>query len=172
MIATESKTGKTKKRGKRSGDGGTYLVVADETEEFPLALRYAARLADGNRGRVAILHVMLIEDFHHWSDIEERMRQELRDEAEKKIWAVAHEVNELNDMVPTLYIEEGDRFDTLVDVINKDEDVRMLVLAGVSSGAGPGPLVAHFSGKGLARLRVPVVIIPSHLEPQKIDSLT
>ena len=44
-------------------------------------------------------------------------------------------------------------------------------LAGVSGSAGPGPMVSYFSGKGLAKLRVPVVIVPSHLDPEKIDSI-
>ena len=150
---------------------GVYLVVADETEEFPVALRYAARLAAANDGRVAILHIISIEDFQHWGNIEERMRRELRDNAEKFLWAAAEKANALNGVIPSLYLEEGNAIDVLLDVINRDMNIQMLILAGVSGSAGPGPMVAHFSGKGLAKLRVPVVIVPSHLDPERIDSI-
>ncbi|GJL85344.1 MAG: universal stress protein [Micavibrio sp.] len=150
---------------------GVYLVVADETEEFPVALRYAARLAKVNHGHVAILHIIKVEDFQHWGDIEERMRKELRDNAEKFLWSAAENANTLNGVIPSLYLEEGNDIDVLVDIIDRDVNIQMLILAGVSGSAGPGPMVSHFSGKGLAKLRVPVVIVPSHLDPEKIDSI-
>lgn len=151
---------------------GVYLVVADETEEFPVALRYAARLAQANHGHVGILRIINIDDFQHWGNVEERMRKELREQAEKLLWSVAETANALNGTVPSVYLEEGDKFEVLVDVINGDPNIQMLILAGVSGGgSGPGPMVSHFSGKGLSRLRVPIVIVPSHLDPEKIDSI-
>jgi hypothetical protein len=159
-----------KGRGRR-GDGGVYLVVADETEEFQLALRYAARRAEVNRGHVGILYVTPVEDFVHWSNVEARMRREAREQAEKFAWNVAKKVNDLNGLTPALYLREGVRTDCIVDCINEDLSIRMLVLAGGTHSAGPGPLVSYFTGKGLARLRVPVMIVPGYLEPHKIDAV-
>jgi nucleotide-binding universal stress UspA family protein len=158
-------------RAGRRGDGGIYLVVADESEEFPVALRYASRLAQNHRGRVAILYVTDIEEFQHWSGVETKMRKELREQSEMYIWNVAKKVNDLNGLVPVLYLREGDRKDALVDVINEDTDIKMLVLAAGTSPSGPGPLVSYFAGKGLSRLRVPVVIVPGHIELKKIDAI-
>ena len=155
----------------RRGDGGLYLTIASETEEGELALRYAARMAEINRGHLAVLHVIHVDDFQHWSNVEDMMRKELREEAEKFAWTMAKKANDINGQIPVLYIEEGQTADILVDVINDDTAIRMLILGGGTSAGGPGPLVAHFTGKGLGRLRVPVVVVPGNLDSQKIDAI-
>ncbi|MCB9989359.1 MAG: universal stress protein [Rhodospirillales bacterium] len=155
----------------RRGDGGIYLTIASESEEGQRALRYAARMAQINRGHLGIVHVLHVDDFQHWGNVEDIMKQEMRAEAEKFIWAMAKSVQELTGDVPVLYIEEGERNDVLVDIINDDPAIKMLVLGGGTGGAGPGPLVAHFAGKGLSRLCVPVVVVPGHLDSQKIDAI-
>ncbi len=156
----------------RRGDGGVYLVLADETEEFRVALRYAARRAQTHRAHLGILHVMTIDEFQHWGNVESIMRAELRQQAEKYIWSVAKDVHELNGIMPVLYIMEGDRHDALVKLIDEDMTIRVLMLGGGTTSAGPGPLVSYFTGKGLSRLRVPVVVVPGHLDPGKIDSIS
>ncbi len=167
---SENKKPAGSKRGRR-GDGGVYLVVADGSEEFETALRYAARKAETGRAHVGILQIINVDDFQHWSKVEAIMRKELRTEAEKQVWASAKKVNDLNGMYPVLYIAEGGRTDTIVNVINEDYHIRMLILGGGTSAAGPGPLVQHFTGKGLGKLRVPVLVVPGHIEMQKIDGI-
>ncbi len=158
-------------RGRR-GDGGTYLVVADESHEFDVALRYAARMARSNRGHLGILSVMNIGDVQQWDMIESMMRRELREQAEKLVWAVARRANDLNGEIPALYVHEGAHSDVLVDLINEDPSIRMLILGAGTSITGPGPLVSYFTGKGIGRLKIPVLVVPGHLEPQKIDAIT
>lgn len=155
----------------RRGDGGTYLIVADESDEFLVGLRYAARLARANRGHLCIVYAINIDDFQHWNNIESRMRREMREQAEKFVWTMARRVNDLNGMIPGLAIIEGPPHESLVDLINQDETIKMLVLGGGTQIGGPGPLVTYFTGKGLARLRIPVLVVPGHLEPQKIDAI-
>lgn len=161
----------TPKPGRR-GDGGTYLIVADESDEFDIALRYAARMAVTRRGHVGLVHVIDIDEFQHWGKVEHKMLREMREQAEKFVWGVAKKINDLTGQVPSVYIEQGKRNDSLVDIINRDSMIVKLVLGAGTSAGGPGPLVGYFSGKGLARLRVPVVLVPGHLEPQAIDELT
>lgn len=160
------------RKGNRRSDGGVYLVVADETAEFPVALRYATRLAEASRGHVAILYVMGLEEFQHWGNVEQRMRAELRAQAEKLVWNVAKNINDINGHIPAIYLEEGDLHSVLIDVINKDLEIRMLILAGTTGSHGPGPMVSYFTGKGLGKLRVPVAVVPSHLKSQDIDYIT
>jgi len=166
MAGTEKK-----KMQKRVGDGGVYLVVVDGSEEFNVALRYAARRAEASRAHVGILQVINVDDFHHWNNVEEMVRKELHAAAEKEIWNIAKSVNELNGRRPVLYIAEGSRTDVIVDTINEDQNIRMLILGGGTQSSGPGPLVQHFTGKGLARLRVPVLIVPGHIEMGNIDGI-
>lgn len=159
-------------RSDRHGDGGVYLVVADETDEFSLALRYAARMAKANRGHIGILSILNIDDVQEWEKVEAMMRREMRQQAEKFIWSVARKVNDLNGMIPALYVQEGPPDEVLIHLINEDSAIRMLILGGGTGGSGPGPLVSYFTGKGLGRLRIPVLVVPGHLDPQKIDAIS
>jgi nucleotide-binding universal stress UspA family protein len=156
----------------RRGDGGTFLVVAEDSHEFEMSLRYAARLAQSHRGHVSILYVMEIDDVQHWTNVEAIMRKELREQAEKFVWSIARRVNELNGQVPGLYIQEGLHNDVLINLINDDPSIKTLVLGGGTGTTGPGPLVSYFTGKGLGRLRVPVIVVPGHLDQQKIDAIS
>jgi nucleotide-binding universal stress UspA family protein len=156
----------------RRGDGGIYLVVADDSDEFAVALRYAARMARSNRGHLGILNVLNINDVQQWENVEAMMRREMREQAEKFIWSVAKKVNDLNGMIPALYVLEGVHDDVLINLINNDSSIRMLILGGGTSATGPGPLVSYFTGKGLGRLRIPVLVVPGHLDQQKIDAIT
>lgn len=147
----------------RKGDGGTYLVVADDTDEFRTALHYACVHARHNRARLGILHISQVEDFQHWGSVEERMKRELRDQSEKYLWTVAKTANEINGTIPSLYIAEGDAGEALIKTIDADTHIVKLILGG-RSGNAPGPLVSFCIGKGLERLHVPVVVVPSHLK--------
>ncbi len=153
----------------RRGDGGTYLVVADDTPEFAAALRYAAQTAQARRAHLGILHVVEMEELQQWGGVEARMKAELRQQAEQYIWSAAKTVNELTGERPSLYIAEGARNDTLVRVVGEDENIVALVLG--ASGAND-PLVTHFTGKGIAAIGVPVLVVPGHLSAEMIDALT
>lgn len=155
----------------RGEDGGVYLVVADETAEFDLALKYAARRALSSRAHVGILYVIESQAFTHWSKVEAKMNKELRDKAEKFIWSIAKNLHEKYNHRPVLYIIEGDKNDAIVDVINEDTTIRMMVLGGAASSK-PGKLVSYFAGKGLERLRVPVLIVPGHIDQEKIEEIS
>lgn len=152
------------KRQGRKGDGGTYLVVADDTEEFKSALYYACVMAKNHRARLGILRIIEDQDFQHWGAVEERMKKELREQSEKYLWNVAKIANDINGTVPSLYIAQGDRGQALLDVIDADNHIIQLILGGGIEHHSPGPLVTFCTGKGLANLRVPVVVVPGHLK--------
>lgn len=153
----------------RKGDGGTYLVVADDSPEFGIALRYAARAAQSRRGHVGIIHVIEMDEFQQWGMVEARMRAELRQQAEQYIWSAAKTINELTGERPSLYITEGSRNDALAKAIAEDSQVVTLVLG---AGGSNDPLVSYFTGKGIGAIAVPVLVVPGHLEPEAIDALT
>jgi len=147
----------------RKGDGGTYLVVADDTEEFRSALHLACVRARHHRAHVGILHIIDNQDFQHWGAVEDRMKRELREQSEQYLWTVAKMANDINGTVPSLYTAQGDPGEVLLDIIAHDDKIVTLILGG-KSGSSPGPLVSFCIGKGLDRLHVPVVVVPSHLK--------
>lgn len=157
---------------RRRGDGGVYLVVADRTPESLLAMRYAARRTEARRGHLGIVHVTASGDFQHWGKVEARVREEVRSEAEKFLWSVAKQANDLAGQMPVLYLKENAEVaEAVLEVINQDPRVVMLILGGGVQGSGPGPLVSYFVSRGLTRLRVPITIVPGHLDARQIDEL-
>lgn len=151
----------TKRQG-REGDGKTYLVVADDSEEFAVALRYGCSVAQRNRGHVGILYVVDNEDFQQWGAVEARIQKEKRLEAEKYIWNVAKTAHEYNNSVPSLYFAEGDRGEAVMKTIEDNPDIAQLILGGSAEHSNAGPLIAWCLGKGMSRLTVPLVVVPGH----------
>lgn len=157
---------------KRLGqDGGVYMVVADETEEFLMALRYATKIARIRKGRVGIMHVVDVQDFQHWGKIEDRMRREQRARAEHFVWEVAKNVLDWGGAIPAIYISEGPLFDTVIKEIDADETIKRLILATSGVAGKPGPLVTYFVNKGLGRINIPLLIIPGQLDIDRAEIL-
>lgn len=157
---------------KQDTNVSTYLLVVDASEEFSVALRYAAKLAQSNGARLALLHVLDKEDFMHWAGIQDRMHEEYRVEAETELLKAAQVIVDISAMLPTLYLEEaGNLSQTVLDIIHADPNITKLILGGGTQSGGPGPLVSYFSGKGLNKLDVPLTIVPGNLSEDALESL-
>ena len=59
-----------------------FLCVVDNTEECRNAIYFSARRTKRAGGRLALLYIMEPAEFQHWMTVEEKMRQEAREEAE------------------------------------------------------------------------------------------
>ncbi len=147
----------------RKGDGGAYLVVADDSDEFKVALRYACDAAKTRRAHVGILRILDDGEFQHWGAVEDKIKKELRLQAETYVWSVASMANAHHGTMPSFYFAEGEAGEALIRTIENDHYIVQLVLGG-SSGGHPGPLVSFCMGKGLDQLKVPVVVVPGHLK--------
>jgi nucleotide-binding universal stress UspA family protein len=146
-----------------------FLVVVDKTPECHVALRFAARRAQHTGGRITLLCVAEPEDVQQWKGVEEIMRQEAHEAAEALLHNAARLVNELAGVIPELVIEHGRKTDTLLDLIKRDQDISILVLAASTAKEGPGPLVALFAGTSAQT--IPVTIVPGGLSDEIIDAL-
>ena len=147
-----------------------YLLVVDVTDEFSVAVDYAADYAKANNGHIALLNVINVDHFDHWSNIEDKMRKELRAQAENMIWEASGRIIERTGLFPMICIEEGTRSEVILNTIEENPDICMLILGADSASSNPGPLVSHFSGKGLSKLNVPLMIIPGHMQNADLAS--
>jgi nucleotide-binding universal stress UspA family protein len=149
-----------------------FLVVVDSSEEMPVALRYAALRARHTGGRVALLYVIEPSDLQQWMAVESLMREERRQEAEQLLNKLSQEVLELSGSHPVLYIREGRRRDELLALITEEPSISILVLAAGTGPEGPGPLITALTGKQLAKLGIPVTIVPGGLSDEQLAHVT
>lgn len=149
-----------------------FLVVVDETEEYRVAVHYAARRAGHTGGRVALLYVIEPAEMQQWMAIEELAREERREEAEQLLQGLCEEIAPLAGAMPIVFIREGRRSDELLALINEEPSISILVLAAGTGAEGPGPLISYLTGKQAARLRIPVTIVPGGLTLDQVDALS
>ncbi len=142
---------------------GVFLIAVDESEEFLSAVNCAIKFAKAENGYVALLNVIEPMHLQNWKNVEDRVRKEMRMQAEQVIWDAAGCIIDKTGKIPMVCIEEGDKSDLILKTINENENIVALVLASSNTSSNPGPLVSYFSGKGLSRLPVPLMIVPGHL---------
>ncbi|WP_298378151.1 universal stress protein [Azospirillum sp.] len=149
-----------------------FLVVADDSPELKVALRYACLRARKSGGKVALLTVIEKEEMQHWLAVENLIREEKRDEAERKLQKLAREVIQLTGSLPALYVREGNRHEEVLALIAEEPSISILVLAADTDPEGPGPLISYYTGRGLSRLRIPLTIVPGGLSNDALDAIT
>lgn len=149
----------------------TFLLIVDPTAELQVALRYACRRAKLTSGRVALLHVIEPAEGMHWMAVERLMETESREEAEQKIQEISAKVVEWTGTMPVIHIREGRPLDEIIKLIDEDPTISVLVLGADPGPKGPGPLVTALSGKQVAKLRVPLTIVPGNMTEAQVDAL-
>ncbi len=149
-----------------------FLCVVDSTAEARVAIRFASRRAWRTGGRVAMLYVMEPADFQHWMSVEEKMREERREEAERVLQEHSSEVYDICGAMPSLYVREGSPADAILELIEEEPRIAILVLGAGTGKKGPGPLVSSIAGKLSGKFPIPITVVPGNLDPEQIDALT
>ncbi len=148
-----------------------FLVVIDDSPEMRVALRYACRRAHKTGGRVAMLHVVDDAGFREFVGVAAVMREESRQQAEALVQKMASEVQKLSGAMPVLFLREGKRRDELLKLIAEEPTISILVLGASTNPKGPGPLVTALTGKFVAKLRIPITIVPGSLTDEQIEAI-
>jgi nucleotide-binding universal stress UspA family protein len=149
----------------------TFLCVVDESEELHQALRYACRRAKSTGGRVALLYVIEPVEFQHWMAVGHLMAEERREQAEEMLQVVATVVQKLSGSIPVVFIREGKLTDELMEVLEAEPGLSVLVLGASSGSEGLGRVVTYVM-KRIARLPIPVTIVPGGLTDEQIDAIS
>ena len=148
-----------------------FLVVVDKSPEYKKALRFAARRAAHTGGVVSLVTVVTPADFQHWRSVEDAIREEAMDEAEKMLYDAAREVNHIAGLLPEVMVLEGKPNEVVMKLLQEDPDISILVLASGTSREGPGPLVSMVAQQAQQAYPIPVTIVPGGLSDEAIDAL-
>ena len=148
-----------------------FLVVVDKSPECKVALRFAARRAEHTGGIVTLLSVVALADFQHWRSVEEAMREEALEEAEKLLHDAARDVNKIGNLYPEYIVREGKTREVVLALIEEDPDISILVLGASTGREGPGPLVSLVAQEATNAYPIPVTIVPGSLSDEAVDAL-
>ena len=162
----------TQRRSYETGHKPKCLVVVDDTAEWDRAVYYASRWAVRVGGGVVMLRVIEIEDQNQqWLGVADIMRAEAEDAANEALDRAAGRANGIAAITPERVIREGEPIAQILDVIDKDVDISMLVLAANPGPEGPGPLIALIA-QAAGSFPIPVTIISGDLADAEIDALS
>ena len=160
------------RRSYETGHTPKCLVIVDDSAEWDRAVYYASRWAMRAGGGVVMLRIIETEDQNQqWLGVAEVMRAEAHEEANAALDRAAGRANGIAAITPERVIREGDPAEQILDVIDKDADIAMLVLAANPGAEGPGPLITMMA-KTVGSFPIPVTIISGDLSDQDIDALS
>jgi nucleotide-binding universal stress UspA family protein len=160
-----------KRRSTEAGHRRKFLAVIDDSPECSRAVVYAARRAERTSGALALLYVIEPPGFHDWIGVENIMRAEASEEAEKALARFADLARRHSSVEPELVIREGARAEQVNLLIAEDEDIAILVLAAGIDKEGPGPLVTAIAGRLAGTFPVPITIVPGALTDEEIAAI-
>jgi hypothetical protein len=162
----------TQRQSYEAGHKPKCLVIVDDTAEWDRAVYYASRWAIRVGGGVVMLRIIEIEDQNQqWLGVADIMRAEAHEEANAALDRASGRANGIAAITPERVIREGDAAEQMLDVIDKDVDIAMLVLAANPGPEGPGPLIAMMANT-VGSFPIPVVIVPGALSDADIDALS
>jgi nucleotide-binding universal stress UspA family protein len=162
----------TQRRSYETGHKPKCLVIVDDTAEWDRAVCYASRWAVRAGGGVVMLRVVETENENQqWLGVADIMRAEALEEANTVLDRAAGRANGIAAITPERVIREGDPTEQMIDVIEKDVDIAMLVLAASPGPEGPGPIITAMAN-AVRTFPIPVVIVPGGLSDAEIDALS
>jgi nucleotide-binding universal stress UspA family protein len=162
----------TQRRSYETGHKPKCLVIVDDTAEWDRAVYYASRWAIRAGGGVVMLRIIETEDQNQqWLGVADIMRAEAHEDANVALDRAAGRANGIAGITPERAIREGDPTEQILDVIDKDVDLVMLVLAASPGPEGPGPLVTLMAN-AVGSFPIPVTIVPGDLTDLDIDALS
>lgn len=149
----------------------TYLVIADDTPEAGVALRFAARRAVKTGGAVKILALAEPAEFVAFGGVQATIEDEARKQAEALVRKSAGTIMEEAGIRPAIEVRSGEPVATICKVLTEDPEIGALVLGAAATGV-PGPLVQHFAGADAGRMPCPIMIVPGVLDGEALDRLS
>lgn len=162
---------RNRRRSTEPGHRRKFLVVVDATPECDRAIYFASRRAQSTGGGLVMLSVIEPHDPQSWRGVEELMREEAHQAAEEALDKASAHARAVSGIEPERRIEEGEKAEAVLRVIESDEDLAILVLAAGIGREGPGPLVSALASGVVSTFPIPITIVPGDLTDEEIDAI-
>lgn len=150
-----------------------FLVVIDDSPESDRALTFAAHRVHRTGGTVVLLSVIETAEFQQFLGVEDVMRAEARDTAERTLDTRIAKIAKIGGVRTETVIREGRLLEQIERVVAEDSKIAILVLGASASDKGPGPLVTAFATRTTSTaLPVLITIVPAAMSDEEIIAVT
>ena len=163
-----------KRRVFEEGHRRKYLVIVDETDEVEAALYFSALRVAHTSGSVLLLYVIEPQEYQHWVGVRQVQLEEETTKAKALFRMFRRKLNTAGfETVPTEeVVREGKKADTILSMIDEDEDIAVLTLGAATDTQGPGPLLASLAaGTTAGSFPIPITIVPGNLTLEDLQAL-
>src|ERR1700733_2568707 len=162
----------TQRQSYETGPQPKCLVIVDDTAEWDRAVYYASRWAMRIGGGVVMLRIIETEDQNQqWLGVAGIMRAEAHEDADAALDRASGRANGIAAITPERVIREGDPTEQILDVIDKDPDIAVMVLAANPGPEGPGPIITMLANV-VGSFPIPITIVSGDLSDEDIDALS
>jgi len=154
-------------------DSGVILVAVDGSRNSLVAAGVGTRLAVMLHARLGLVHVLDVPPLNFWARVEDRMKEDIRSQAEALLTDVSQRIAGACHLTPTFHIVEGPPDVELCRLAKEQPDVLMVIAGryGVASERR-SRLPQAFSGdlarRLVSELPVPFLVIPPDIDEQHI----
>ncbi|PPR28685.1 MAG: hypothetical protein CFH32_00950 [Alphaproteobacteria bacterium MarineAlpha9_Bin2] len=149
-----------------------FLVCVDESEECKTALQFACMRAKNTNGSVVLLYIIEPQDLMHFAGVENVMKTEAYEKANTILEELKKDVLTNFGFNVECKIDQGKKYDKIVDLVNKDETISILVLGAAPEGKGTNVLIQRFSIGLTASVHIPLTIVPGNLTNDELLKIT
>lgn len=152
---------------------GVILVAVDSSQNALVAAAVGARLANMLHAHLGLVHVLDVPPLNFWTGVENRMKEDIRAQAEQTLTDVSNRISAFCDLMPNFYIVEGPPEEEISRLAKEDPRVLMIVAGrrGIDSEKGSRlarPITGDVVNK-LAKLSpVPLLLIPPEVDGSRI----
>lgn len=160
-----------RRRAFEPGHRPKLLTIVDETPECQRAVRFAARRARRHGSHIVMLAIIEPGEGQPWRGVGDLMQAEAEAEANQRLDSAAEIVRAEAGFEPERVILTGKPSEQVMLLIEKDEDIAVLLLAAGTGKEGPGPLVSLIAGRIAANFPVPITIVPGGLAEVDFEAL-
>ena len=157
-----------------SGHHRKFLVIVDDSPEFEAALFFAARVASRTGGRLTMLQIPQTGRLLSWMNIKESDPTDLEDRAQAKFQKFRNWLKKMGfeDLETETIIRSGDPAEEVEKLIERDEDIAILVLGASADPGGPGPIIKSIlKGSHAGTFPIPIYLVPETLSQEEIAAL-
>ena len=151
-----------------------YLVIVDESDEVEAALYFAALRVAHTSGLILLLFVMEPLEYQHWVGVRQVQLEEETTKAKALFRLFRRKLNMagFEQVLTEEVIREGKKAETILELIDEDEDIAVLTLGAATDTMGPGPLVSSLAaGNAAGSFPIPITIVPGNLTLDDLQAL-